>query len=285
MKMTKKLLVAAVAAITVLGFTGCDLLAGKKSLSDAFQHKSDEANILKYTDQSDLSVWNIEGENESTEEQIRAIQFLQTKHSDMCGLVAMDTNDCGVIGVLFDASREKDEEGNWLYSFGVASVGRSTKGVLPYYYVSYFANVKEANLAKDNFGVTDTKRTAIDPEVKTPYEIVYQKITTFTTAAIVAMTDVDTKTAKTSYKAAIDVDENEDGSYTVKFYGKDVANKADLEAATTIAKDVTMSAASLNKTAAKQAQCGCYAMINKPGTLNGSLTILDLTNDAIVVEE
>lgn len=46
-----------------------------------------------------------------------------------------------------------------------------------------------------------------------------------------------------------------------------------------------MSAESLGKTKAKQAQCGCYAMINKKGLLNGSLSILELTHEATPVEE
>ena len=92
-----------------------------------------------------------------------------------------------------------------------------------------------------------------------------------------------------NYAVVIDVDEAEDGAYTVNFYGKDVIGKNDTlkvtDATKPLVSAVTMSAESLGKTKAKQAQCGCYAMINKPGTLNGSLSILNLTHEATPVEE
>ena len=284
MKLTKKILLAAV-AVAAVTFAGCDLLSGNKSLSDAFQKKVDEKNILKYSDNGAVSKWNIQGENKTTDF-VRALQFLTTKHSDMAGLARFDTADVGVIGVLFNASREKDEldeENDYIYSFGVAAVGKSSGK--PYVYVSYFANVKETDLGKDNFGVTD-KKDAIVPTVKTPYEIVYKKITYIDELA--NMTE-ETAEGDKNYAVVIDVDEAEDGAYTVNFYGKDVIGKNDTLKVTDATKPLvsaeTMSAKSLGKTKAKQAQCGCYAMINKTGALNGSLSILDLTHEAIPVEE
>ncbi len=289
MKMTKKILLAAVAVMAAFTFAGCDLLSGNKSLSDAFQKKVDEENILKYSDNSAVSKWNIQGENESTTDFVRALQFLTTKHSDMAGLARFDTTDAGVIGVLFNASREKDEldeENNYIYSFGVAAVGKSSGK--PYVYVSYFANVKETDLGKLNFGVT-AKEDAINPEVKTPYEIVYLDITTIENADKLANMKEETAEGDKNYAVVIDVDEAEDGAYTVNFYGKDVIGKNDTlkvtDATKPLVSAVTMSAESLGKTKAKQAQCGCYAMINKPGALNGSLSILDLTHEATPVEE
>lgn len=290
MKMTKKILLAAVAVMAAFTFAGCDLLGGKLSLSDAFQKKVDENNILKYTDNSAVSKWNIQGENKSTEDFVRALQFLQTKHSDMAGLARFDQDDAGVIGVLFNASRQKDEddeENDYIYNFGVAAVGKSS--VNPYVYVSYFANVKETDLTKDNFGVTDTDKKAIDPDVKTPYEIVYLDITQITSETKLANMRESTAEGDVNYAVVIDVDEAEDGAYTVNFYGKDVIGRNDTlkvtEETKPLVSAVTMSADSLGKTKAKQAQCGCYAMINKPGALNGSLSILDLTHEATPVEE
>ncbi len=289
MKMTKKILLAAVAVMAAFTFAGCDLLGGKLSLSDAFQKKVDENNILKYTDNSAVSKWNIQGENESTVDFVRALQFLQTKHSDMAGLARFDLDDAGVIGVLFNASREKDEldeENDYIYSFGVAAVGKSSAA--PYYYVSYFANVKETDLGKHNFGVT-AKKTAIDPEVKTPYEIEYKGLTNISDPTKLANMMEATAEGDVNYAVVIDVDEAENGAYTVNFYGKDVIGKNDTlkvtEETKPLVSAVTMSAESLGKTKAKQAQCGCYAMINKPGALNGSLSILDLTHEATPVEE
>ena len=290
MKLTKKILLAAVAVMAAFIFAGCDLLSGNKSLSDAFQKKVDEENILKYSDNSAVSKWNIQGENESTTDFVRALQFLTTKHSDMAGLARFDTKDAGVIGVLFNASREKDEldeENNYIYSFGVAAVGKSSGK--PYVYVSYFANVKETDLTKDNFGVTDKDEKAVDPTKKTPYEIVYLDITNIEAADKLANMKEETAEGDENYAVVIDVDEAEDGAYTVNFYGKDVIGKNDTlkvtDATKPLVSAVTMSAESLGKTKAKQAQCGCYAMINKPGALNGSLSILDLTHEATPVEE
>lgn len=290
MKLTKKILLAAVAVMAAFTFAGCDLLSGNKSLSDAFQKKVDEENILKYSDNSAVSKWNIQGENESTTDFVRALQFLTTKHSDMAGLARFDTTDAGVIGVLFNASREKDEldeKNNYIYSFGVAAVGKSSGN--PYVYVSYFANVKETDLTKDNFGVTDKDKKAVDPTVKTPYEIVYLDITHIKDATKLANMMEETAEGDKNYAVVIDVDEAEDGAYTVNFYGKDVIGKNDTlkvtDATKPLVSAVTMSAESLGKTKAKQAQCGCYAMINKPGALNGSLSILDLTHEATPVEE
>ena len=288
MKLTKKILLAAVAVMAAFTFAGCDLLSGNKSLSDAFQKKVDEENILKYSDNGAVSKWNIQGENKTTDF-VRALQFLTTKHSDMAGLARFDTADVGVIGVLFNASREKDEldeENDYIYSFGVAAVGRSSEE--PYVYVSYFANVKETDLGKDDFGVT-VKQEAIDPTVKTPYEILYLDITNIEDPTKLANMTEETAEGDKNYAVVIDVDEAEDGAYTVNFYGKDVIGKNDTlkvtDATKPLVSAVTMSAKSLGKTKAKQAQCGCYAMINKPGALNGSLSILDLTHEAIPVEE
>ena len=288
MKLTKKILLAAVAVMAAFTFAGCDLLSGNKSLSDAFQKKVDEENILKYSDNGAVSKWNIQGENKTTDF-VRALQFLTTKHSDMAGLARFDIRDAGVIGVLFNASREKDEldeENDYIYSFGVAAVGRSSGK--PYVYVSYFANVKETDLGKDNFGVT-VKQGAIDPNVKTPYEILYLDITNIEDPTKLANMTEETAEGDKNYAVVIDVDEAEDGAYTVNFYGKDVIGKNDTlkvtDATKPLVSAVTMSAKSLGKTKAKQAQCGCYAMINKPGALNGSLSILDLTHEAIPVEE
>lgn len=290
MKMTKKILLAAVAVMAAFTFAGCDLLSGNKSLSDGFQHKSDEHDILKYTDNSTPSVWNIEGEN-ATKDYHRGIQFLQTKHNDMAGLVRMNLDSsktegfqiAGVVGVLFNASRAKDENKKNVYNFCVAGVGKSEAN--PYYYVSYFANIKEDELSARNFGATKVL-TTIDPDETEPYEIRYtlgnNGLVTFSNTQFISC-----KTDDNVLTVVIDVDEQSDGSYSVNFYDKEAVGKNDtlkIDEKTLLAT-VPMSGSTLGRTGAKQTQCGCYAMINKDSAMKGSLTILDLTHEATPVEE
>lgn len=295
MKMTKKILGAAAAVAMVLGFASCDW-----SLSDVFQSKFG-ANIFTYTDataDAECGKWTVEGENTNKDDYVRGMQFLSTKHSDLSGIVEIASNENeevkngGVIGLVFDATKEtvEDEEGNKtdLYSFGV--VGIRNYDDVPWYYVSYFANITEESFVKANLGASDGEneitKTSVDPETKTPYEIVVKKLTPITNGAAL-------KDENGNIKVAIDVKENDEtGDYDIGLYDMtQLKNDSSLKEDAASCGSAKILAKTLNKAAPAQAKVGIYANVyrgrgedKEPTKLNGSLTIFDFTNAANVAE-
>ena len=150
MKMTKKILGAAAAVAMVLGFASCDW-----SLSDVFQSKFG-ANIFTYEDATtdvECGKWTVKGENKNTEDYKRGLQFLSTKHSDLSGIIEIDTNDIGlqgpsgksggVIGLVIDGTKIKgDKETETPDKYNFLVIGVRCKDDQPEYYISYFANIK-----------------------------------------------------------------------------------------------------------------------------------------------
>ena len=300
MKMTKKILLAAVAVAAVM-FAGCK----NWSLTSAMQ-KSFGADMFKYNDatyDAGLGTWTIEGEvNESEEEYERGVKLLLTKHSDIAGLVQIGTKensslDKGVLGIAFDVTQNKSDKDAINYktwNFGVIGL-RNYNGV-PQYYVSYFANVSDAQMSAFNFGAATP---VIDAEgnitgYKKPFiqeDKVSKKILTTYEVEIKGFTDLPKTLIKDGVlTVAVDIDEDADtGDYLVKIYDQSAVDKnnSGIKADATILNDSgdKILASKIGKEGAAQAYVGVYANIYGGQTMDGSLEILDLTHQALPVEE
>ena len=283
MKLTKKILLAAVAVAAVM-FAGCK----NWSLTSAMQ-KSFGADMFKYNDvtyDAGLGTWKIEGEvNESEEEYERGVKLLLTKHSDIAGLVQIGTKknsslDKGVLGIAFDVTQNKSDKDAINYktwNFGVIGL-RNYNGV-PQYYVSYFANVSDAQMSALNFGAA-TKKDKVSKEILTAYEV---EIKGFTDLPKTLIND-DVLTV------AVDIDEDADtGDYLVKIYDQSAVDKnnSGIKADAKILNGPgdKILASKIGKEGAAQAYVGVYANIYGGQTMDGSLEILDLTHQALPVEE
>ena len=300
MKLTKKILLAAVAVAAVM-FAGCK----NWSLSSAMQ-KSFGADMFKYNDatyDAGLGTWTIEGEaNESEEEYERGVKLLLTKHSDIAGLVQIGTKensslDKGVLGIAFDVTQNKSDKDAINYktwNFGVIGL-RNYNGV-PQYYVSYFANVSDAQMSALNFGAATP---VIDAEgnitgYKKPFiqedKVSKERLTTYE-VEIKGFTDLPKTLIKDGVlTVAVDIDEDADtGDYLVKIYDQSAVDKnnSGIKADATILNGSgdKILASKIGKEGAAQAYVGVYANIYGGQTMDGSLEILDLTHQALPVEE
>lgn len=292
MKLTKKILLAAVAVAAVM-FAGCK----NWSLTSAMQ-KSFGADIFKYNDatyDAGLGTWTIEGKTNETEDYMRGAKLLMTKHSDMSGIV--EINDgynatayraCGNVGLVFDVTKKnvEDAEGNKkeLWNFCVIGIHANGSSSAEYY-ISYFANISDEDMSADNFGA-HIKKTEFAPDCDTPYEIelkTWTPLSGVTTngnvSVVVDVKEVSAEAAETSGAKT--------GSYTVGFYKDEVlSNNHTLNI---LGKDpistCVINADTIGKEGAAQAYVGVYGNIYAGDTMDGSLEILDLTHQALPVEE
>lgn len=322
MKMTKSLLIGAVAFAAVL-FAGCDM-----STSGIFMREVGNKTIFHYTDATYDSVmgkWTVKKSNE-TENWLRGGHLLQTKHEDMEVITRVTTIEkAGVAGIMFNAEETKDrtEDGKKVsyWDFGLAGVIR-TGTTTADLYVSYYANINEDEMGWYNFGAATAKEGDIaredltpnngkavnkdkkitDPEDKdysTPYEIDYTKAKTGNAFKQVTFTpktvtekdkDGNDVVKSNTMEIVIDLDANEDGSYTVSFYDAGIdgvltkgsrLDKTKSEPLWT----VTLEKDTLGNTKKTQTKMGAYANIYPKQTFESTITLIDTTKEAIEIEE
>lgn len=299
MKLTKKILLAAVAVAAVM-FAGCK----NWSLTSAMQ-KSFGADMFKYNEatyDAGLGTWTIEGKTNETEDYMRGAKLLMTKHSDMSGIV--EINDgynasagraCGNVGLVFDVTKKnvEDAEGNKKELWNFCVIGIQADGTSSArYYISYFANISDEDMSANNFGAydpsTDSRitKTEFATDCDTPYEIELKKWTPLSgvttngnVSVVVDVKEVSSEAAETSGAKT--------GSYTVGFYKDEVLSNnhtLNILGKTPISTCV-INADTIGKEGAAQAYVGVYGNIYAGDTMDGSLEILDLTHQALPVEE
>lgn len=169
MKMTKSLLIGAVAFAAVL-FTGCDM-----GTSGIFMREVGNKTIFHYTDATYDSVmgkWTFDKSNEAADKWIRGGHLLQTKHDDMEVVARVTTIEkAGVAGIMFNAEETKDrtDDGKKVsyWDFGLAGVIRTGNNTAQLY-VSYYANINENEMGWYNFGAAVAKEGNIARENLTP---------------------------------------------------------------------------------------------------------------------
>jgi len=287
MKMTKKILIGAVAAAAMaFSFTGCDILgdimSGDSSLSKVFMKQYGTENVIDYSDNDSESNGRFqmndnvkeEGDkidgytNASETDMVRSMRFFQTKKHGTEGVVTLKPNATksadGVIGVVFGANVNEDEEGNELDTMNFGLVGIRVSGGQVGYYVSYFANVKSEDLGKSNFGTNVTK-DKVDPKTTTSYEIRFQP----KSGDAYKVIDGLALDADGQVQVYLEVEEDKStGDYTVNLYKVSKAAK-DGDAIAS----VKVPAADLNREYGKTV-CGCYANVYPGRTLTASFEVM-----------
>lgn len=287
MKMTKKILVGAVAAVAMaFSFTGCDILGGimrgDKSLSDVFMKEYGTEKVIEYSDNDGNSNGifkmidnvkeegdKVDGYTNSTEEMVRAMKFQQLKHHGIDGIVTLKPNGTkstdGVMGVVFGAAVNEDEEGNELDTMNFGLVGvRVAEGKVGFY-VSYFANIKSEDLGKSNFNAKDDTKTKVDPKVTTPYEIRFEPKSGDAYKLLNGLSLDENGEVKVYLEV---VEDKETGDYTVNLYKVAKAAK-DGDAIASVA----VPASALNREYSKTV-CGCYANVYAGKTLTASFELM-----------
>ena len=294
MKLTKKILLAAVAVAAVM-CAGCK----NWSLTSAMQ-KSFGADMFKYNDatyDAGLGTWTIEGKTNETKDYMRGVKLLMTKHSDMSGIVEINDgyNESkyrarGNVGLVFDVTKKKveDAEGNKKELWNFCVIGIQANGISSaQYYISYFANISDEDMSANNFSAK-IKKTTFEPKCDTPYEIELKEWTPLssvtTNGNVSVVVDVKEVSAEVAELSGVKA-----GSYTVGFYKKDevLSNNHTLNIAgkKPISELVAINADKIGKEGAAQAYVGVYGNIYAGDTMDGSLEILDLTHQALPVEE
>lgn len=302
MKMTKKILLGAV-AFFALAFTSCD-----NSLSSLFQKEYGEPKVIDYTDatyESGMGTWTVDSWKNEDDYTKRAIKLLSTKHSDIAAVATINSKDAdgnaliedqGVIGVIFnlekvgtynvkDENGEETKEKKDILNFCVVGIRNGD------YYVSFFGNIKEGELANENFGAAEIKKS-YDKDETEPYEV--ELVKAFASAKFDKTDDDDTL-------VVIDIDEVTDesdptkyGNYIINLYGIEAydSNNHVINNLDNISyiRSIPVDAKKIGKVneagepIERQARIGVYANVYPEKNFNGSLEILDLTNAANIVE-
>lgn len=304
MKMTKKITMAVLAALAFT-FVGC----GDVSLTDSFQKKYGD-DVFKYSDndyEDGLGKWTIQGTNESETEYQRGMQLLQTKHSDIAGLISLKGQNGGVVGLVFDVTQNKDKDPETKeklpnydsFNFCVAGI-RNIDGNIQYY-VSYYANISEDNMKEDNFGTliskdANGKKTyrifdKVQPDCLEPYEIEIKKYTALPNLAadengvLTAVLYVTEYLKDTGAPYPL-------GSYEINVYdgNKDLKGKSGnlkIIEGTTPQDHCVIYGDVIGKDGPEQAKVGVYANVypkveGSTATLDATVQIINLTHSAIV---
>ncbi|MDY4986276.1 MAG: hypothetical protein SO112_09700 [Treponema sp.] len=205
MKMTKKILLAAVAVAAVM-FAGC-----KKEIGDI-----NWGSALGSGDGTQTYKVNQLNESKSTIRGMKKVGALQRAQGT--AVVQMFDQDAtsydGMVGfaACVTQNKDKDEEGNELENYGTYNflvVGVQNKNGKVQTYASYFCNIAADKMSTQNFGCSKTEEK-VDPKILTPYEIVIKSYPTQLTASKFL------KDGKVS--CAIKFDGDTDGGFKIEWF-------------------------------------------------------------------
>lgn len=247
MKMTKKFLLGAVAALAAVMFTGCmptTGIGGKIKVNENMD-----------ADDGCLATAKISYANDSTE-WARGIRELRTKHEGMTVKMVIQnqtkTSNDGVIGLVWDKTTNDDKTLNFMV-MGF----RNNSGTIQYY-ISYYANINKDELGYYNFGASEAKdanaglekadltpnnaeavtKETFDPSITTPYEIIVVNWTALSTSLgeDTAIADMDSDECAAAVSIAAKIVAEENSKYTVTLYkGSDMKKYAIADGASAIA--------------------------------------------------
>ncbi len=217
MKMTKKFLIGAAIAALVLGLASCNPEIGDIEWSGGDLSTGSGSKEYKVKNQKNEAKGTIRGMKRFDAFK-RAGATCVVQIFDQTG-----SSSAGVAGFASFVSENADnltENGKKTMNFLVSSVRRNNGHIQTY--VSYYCNVDPDKLSTQNFGVTDTTRTAFAANVKTPYEIVIADWFDLNSTGVV----VDG-----TLKVAIDFIGKDDGTIDVNWYSVTEKLKSGDEAA------------------------------------------------------
>lgn len=272
MKMTKKLIFAAVAVAAVIGFASC-----QKEIGDVDWKTGSSGDGTK--------TYTVNQKNEKTDEKIRGMKeagilkravgtcVIQIKNQKSGTQAAGGTRD-GVAGFATCFTKNKTPDGvaeklanDGTYNFLL--VGVRWEYNKADYYVSYYCNIREADMNKVNFGAGTNTKTAYDPTATEAYEIELKTFTTLSKAVL----DNGTLTVAVKFEGKTD------GSIDVTLL-KDV--ETNTQASTTsggtqLDKYTVPAAVIGNEDRTQEGKLCVYANIYEGKTLNARWDIYDVS--------
>ena len=181
------------------------------------------------------------------------------------------------------------------YNFCVAGI-RNTSAGGPSYYVSYYANIKEEDMNKDNFGTLISENPKkyrtfdeVQPDCLDPYEIEITKYTKLplsadeagTLTAVLWVTEIDNK-KESEFAPGSYVIDVYDAEQALKGKSKNLALKDDaIKLSTSV-----VNASVIGKEGPKQEKVGVYANVypkteDSTGELNATVKLVNFTHAAI----
>ena len=282
MKLTK--ILAGAAALTLASAVMLTSCGGEIGAIDWSSNSSTGTTVLT-VNQSNNSDTNSE---ENT--YIRGFKLMSFSHDTAnCVIRIYDqtsaSND-GVAGFAWNVVEGKNTEGTKTYSFFL--LGTKYQKGTPKFYLSYFANITEANLSADNFGASTKKTAYVTDDIDTAYEIVLKD---FTSISGLSLDDEGTMALCVSVKYNDDADEEAStpGTQAVSLYtvGEDAETTQsatfDLDKCTKLADIYTITGANYGLTKFDQ-KMGAYANIYWDSTLHATWSYYDVTGNAIPLE-
>lgn len=228
--------------------------------------------------------------NDSATGYKRGYKSLKTKHTSASALITLgamngtyESGD-GIIGFIYHIQDVSDDKGTptGAKNFGLVGLGRNKKGQLMAY-SSFFRNVavdntninKEKNFTDPNgivIGAKDCKATEYEGELKTYSE------KSDITKPVTYRVDVVAGGNDTDGDGKVEDGEG-DGSYKITVSTVKADNSADKKIA-----EYSIPASVTGDTKATQYDLGIYTNAYKEQTLTGRLELVDIVNEAEVVE-
>lgn len=228
--------------------------------------------------------------NDSTTGYKRGYKSLKTKHTSASALITLGamngTNDNGdgIIGFIYHIQDVSDDKGTptGAKNFGLVGLGRNKEGLLMAY-SSFFKNVavdntninKEKNFTDPNgivIGANDCKATEYEGKLKTYTE------KSDITKPVTYRVDVVAGGNDTDGDGKVEDGEG-DGSYKITISTVKDDNSADKKIV-----GYTIPASETGDKRATQYDLGIYTNAYKRQTLTGRLELVDIVNEAEVVE-
>ena len=274
MKMTKKLIFAALAVAAVIGFASCQKEIGGINWQGGVLGSGDGTKTYK-----------VNQKNEKTKEKIRGMKevgilkraqgtcVIQINNQKSATQASGGTLD-GVAGFATCFTKNKTPAGateklpnDGTYNFllvGVRWVYDKAD-----YYVSYYCNIREADMDKVNFGAGTNTKTAYDSKATEAYEIELQPFTTLKNAVL----DNGTLTVAVKFEGKTD------GSIDVTLLKNVETNtQASTTSGGTQLDKYTVPAAIIgNEDRSQEGKLCVYANIYEERTLNARWDIYDVS--------
>ncbi len=291
MKMTKKILVAALAVAT-LGLTSCigSIGGGEKIIKGKLSASYVDFTYTKEDGGDDF---------------YREINTSRTPRKNTIVKITMESAEDArnVMGAAWDQTQ--NEDGTW--NFFVSGIRMANKNAQ--YYVSFFGNIKEEDMGKSNFGATlangePNYQTTIQAVGKPAYEI---RLTgTKESYGYVTFADKNSIYKNGTLSVVISIKAEINGIYTVKYFvpNADEDNMTNNALKEYYLNDSTPTIASFTSTAANagvtqnggkwynldgteleegivEAGLGWYAMVHTGTTLKGNWDTYDISGEPI----
>ena len=273
MKMVKKILLGMTAAALVLGLAGC------KGITVGGDDTVEGEVINGTTTKAYVGKKDGEGYTNNTDDYVREMQLFTYKHYGAFAALTLEDEDKtaaignGQLGYVFNYSENDNGTVNFI------TVGYRWREKKLQSYVSQYYNIDKTKFKNENFGApTGSTIHAKDASETDPYEIIVQDFFELDSSKFGTLSDDGSATI------GVEVVAEDDGSYTVNYYGSDKLNNYKLKKDQSADKTITVSKAVTGYTKATQTKMGCYVNVYMNKTLNGFWRFSSIKGEDLPVE-